>query len=164
MLYFAYGSNMSERRMKERAPSAGKIGIGILYGHKLEFHKRGKDGSAKCDAYFTNNPNDCIWGVLYEINSSEKTILDQKEGLGRGYNEKEIEVALSDGKKVEASTYYATDIDASLLPYTWYKRHVVVGAVENDFPSSYIRRLERFQSIPDPDKDREEKEMAIYKS
>jgi len=164
MLYFSYGSNMSERRMKERVPSAVKKSTGILYRHKLKFHKKSKDGSGKCDAYFTNNPDDYILGVLYEIDSSEKTILDRKEGLGHGYNEKEVEIELSDGKRVKALTYYATNIDTNLMPYTWYKKHVVMGAVENNFSNSYIKELKEIKSIPDPDKEREKKEIYIYKS
>ena len=50
IVYFAYGSNMSQRRLQARVPSATFLGIGILLGHALAFHKISKkDGSGKCD-------------------------------------------------------------------------------------------------------------------
>jgi len=44
MLYFSYGSNMSERRLKDRVPSAKKICKAFLRKHDLRFHKKGMDG------------------------------------------------------------------------------------------------------------------------
>lgn len=64
MHYFAYGSNMSRSRLRERAPSAEALGCFALNGYDLGFHKSGKDGSAKCDAYFTADTGDVIYGVL----------------------------------------------------------------------------------------------------
>ncbi len=64
MKYFAYGSNMSISRLRERVPSAVRLGIFFLEGHRLCFHKASEDGSAKCDAYQTNNPNDEVIGAL----------------------------------------------------------------------------------------------------
>lgn len=58
MKYFAYGSNMSLLRLWQRVPSAVRIGVFTLQGHQLRFHKLGKDGSGKCDAYQTNNTLD----------------------------------------------------------------------------------------------------------
>jgi gamma-glutamylcyclotransferase len=53
MYYFAYGSNMSLSRLRERVPSAEAVGCFSLNGHDLRFHKLSKDGSGKCDAFFT---------------------------------------------------------------------------------------------------------------
>ncbi len=44
---FAYGSNLCQRRMVARVPSARVVGVGRLSGHILRFHKRSTDGSAK---------------------------------------------------------------------------------------------------------------------
>ncbi len=55
MLYFSYGSNMSSRRLLSRVPSARFITSASLPGHALHFHKKGLDGSAKCDAYETKS-------------------------------------------------------------------------------------------------------------
>lgn len=47
MKYFAYGSNMLTERLRARCPSAHPIGTGIAMGFRLNFSKRGEDGSGK---------------------------------------------------------------------------------------------------------------------
>ena len=84
MIYFAYGSNMSVARLSKRAPSAAPIETGLLYGHKLIFHKISKDGSGKCDAFETGNPVDCLHGVLYKIDPAHRHLLDEIEMSGYG--------------------------------------------------------------------------------
>lgn len=134
MYYFAYGSNMSTSRLRERVPSAEALGCYALDEHDLRFHKSSKDGSGKCDAYFTSDPKDVIYGVLFKINPAEKSALDRVEGLGHGYDVKEITVTAHDGTRVTATTYVATQIDMKLKPYSWYVNHVLVGAKEAVLP------------------------------
>jgi hypothetical protein len=54
-------------------------------------------------------------------------------------------------------------IDSDLRPYDWYKYHVVTGAKENNLPADYVSMLEGVESILDPDKERERKELNIYR-
>lgn len=160
ILYFAYGSNMSTRRLVTRVPSARVISTATLRGHRLEFHKMGKDGSAKCDVASTGDLSDVVYGVVFEMALSEKPVLDRIEGLGNGYAEKRVVVASESGEAFEAVTYYATSIDASLKPRDWYVEHVVRGAREHGLPVGYIKKTEATESIPDPEN--YEREMAIY--
>lgn len=159
-LYFAYGSNMSIRRLQARTPSARVVGIGTLSGHRLAFHKAGSDGSAKCD--IMESPADRVIGVLYQIDRDEKLILDRCEGLNRGYAEKIVTLAAESGDVISASTYYATQLDPGLKPYQWYKRHVLEGAMEAGLPRAYIRQIQAVAAIADPDPRREDTELAIY--
>ena len=55
MLYFAYGSNMSIRRLQSRDINPVKVNVARLYGHTLKFHKPSKDGSGKCDVFKTDD-------------------------------------------------------------------------------------------------------------
>jgi gamma-glutamylcyclotransferase len=158
--YFAYGSNMSSMRLKARVPSAAVIGTGVLRGHRLVFHKVSNDGSGKCDV--TESESDDVMGVLYEINEIEKLALDRVEGLNHGYDEKAINVELTSGEVVSAVTYFATNTDPGLRPYTWYKRHVLEGAREANLPSEYTSVIEGISAIEDSDKLREASELAIY--
>ncbi len=162
MLYFAYGSNMSIKRLRDRAPSSCFVSIATLYEHDLRFHKIGKDGSGKCDAQETNNLEHSVIGVVFEIAESEKSELDRKEGLGYGYEQKEVELTTPSGRIINASTYYATSIDPSLKPYHWYKHHVLTGAQENGLPGEYVERISIIESIADPKPERNQREMAIY--
>lgn len=163
MYYFAYGSNMSTSRLQKRVPSAMALGCYALSGHDLRFHKSSKDGSGKCDAYSTKNELDIIYGVLFKIDPKEMPALDKAEGLGLGYDQKEITVTDSDGSLVTAVTYVATNIDNNKKPYSWYVNHVLVGAKEASLPLKYIEeKIASIDSIEDSDKERDMKQRAIH--
>ena len=162
MLYFSYGSNMSVRRLQSRVSSARFTTTASLHKYDLRFHKKSDDGSGKCDAYATGNSEDIVWGVVFEINESEKSILDKKESLGRGYNEKDVQLITPSGEIIVAFTYYAIRIAQKLKPYSWYLQHVLVGAEENGLPGGYVEKIKRIESINDPVAGRHEREMAIY--
>jgi hypothetical protein len=148
--------------LRERAPSAERIGAYTLQQHDLRFHKSGRDGSGKCDAYFTNNQYDYVIGALFEIDQSDKSALDIAEGLGHGYAQKNIAVLSHSGDVVVATTYCAIRIDVTLQPYSWYLHHVLVGARESGLLREYIEKLESTNSIQDRDKRRDSKERAVH--
>lgn len=155
---------MSTSRLTARVPSARPVTIARLYQHRLKFHKDGYDGSGKCNAEYTDNESDITYGVVFEISTTEKRRLDKIEGVGDGYDEKNESVFTQNGKILEVVTYYATSVDSSLAPYDWYKEHVLHGAREHGLPVEYIATIEAINSIPDPDKERHEKELSIYRS
>ena len=163
MLYFAYGSNMFSARMKDRISTSVVKDSGFLYEHKLAFHKVGRlDGTGKCDAHYTGMPADSLIGVLYKIDSDHRVLLDRIEGCGNGYERKDIAVKTFSGNIVTAFTYCGTKINPDLKPFHWYKRHVLAGAKENDFPDEYITLIESIESIDDHDSARELKELSIH--
>ena len=162
MKYFAYGSNMSLVRLQQRVPSAQKIGVVTLKNHQLRFNMSGTDGSGKCDSFETNNSEDSVIGVLFEINRNEKPILDRAENLGYGYNEKLVSVQNDLGEIFEALIYCAIKIDASLKPYSWYLNHVLIGAKETKLPTDYLVIIESVECTEDLNTSREAKERAMY--
>ena len=164
--YFAYGSNMSCRRLKKRVCSAQVIGTGVLYKHCLTFHKASKDGSGKCT--IERSESNKVYGVLFEINKEQEKKLDKVEGLCKGYTDITVEIEIRESKKYDcgeiicAKTYQGTNLDRKRKPYTWYKRHVLVGAKETNLPQCYIDCLENVDTDKDPCKKREACELAIY--
>ena len=162
MLYFAYGSNMSIKRMQGRIRSASFVCVASLRDHDLRFHKKSNDGSGKCDISKTEYPEHSVFGVVFDIAEEDKSKLDNIEGLGQGYEQKEVTVITSLGTTISAMTYYATRKDSNLRPYHWYKFHVLTGARENKLPKEYIEKINRVVSIDDPKMERHEREMAIY--
>lgn len=140
---------MFAARLRERVPSAVAIGIGRLIGYALKWHKRSVDGSGKCDIESTGRNEDVVWGVLFELDASEKPALDRAEGLGNGYVERRHDVT-TEGGIVTAVAYVATAKDPSLRPYHWYKAFVVAGAKDHQLPQEYVELLESAPSIPDP--------------
>jgi hypothetical protein len=156
---FAYGSNMSSVRLRARTPSARPIGIGQLLGHRLMWHKAGRDGSAKCDVFETGDERHAVWGVLYEIDEIERVHLDQAEGLGHGYAHRTVAVQTAAGM-VQAGVYQATHIDAGLRPYDWYLAYVLHGAREHALPDHYRRELARVAAVVDVDAQRRAMNLA----
>jgi cation transport regulator ChaC len=160
--YFAYGSNMCSGRLGARVPCTF-VAIARLVGHQLRFHKVSTDGSSKCDAYRTNSETDTVWGVVFDIPSAEKPNLDREEGLGKGYEDAQVVVELSDGTQLEALTYVAStdSVRSGLAPYIWYKAYVEAGAKEHELPEEYIAEaISSVEAVQDSDRARHERERA----
>jgi len=149
MRYFAYGSNLFSAWLRSRTPSATVLGPASLDGHALRWHKRSRDGSGKCDAQHTGAQGDRVHGVVFEIATSEKHLLDRAEP---GYAEARITVELRT-ERLEAFTYRAQpeSIDASLVPYAWYRALVLAGAREHGLPGAYLAGLRSQLSVSDED-------------
>ena len=128
---------MSLRRLQQRVPGVRRLGPARLHAHQLRFHKVGRDGSGKCDAFFTGGSADLVHGVLYHIEHAEKDSL-------------------------EAVTYVATRIAGDLRPFEWYLNHVLVGAREAALPTPYIADIQRVDAIPDPNRKRHAREISIH--
>jgi hypothetical protein len=103
-----------------------------------------------------------VWGVVYEIAAEEKPSLDKAEGLGYGYEEKEVEVMTAHGP-VKASAYFATRVVPNLEPFTWYKALVVAGAKEHGLPLAYVAALEAVAAKDDPDSARNKEHFDMLR-
>ncbi|MEQ5834689.1 gamma-glutamylcyclotransferase family protein [Marinobacter sp. NFXS9] len=163
MLCFAYGSNMSRARLLERIPAARFVTVAVIEGYRLCFHKRSRrDGSAKCDAFWTGDPADRLHGVVYDIPDRDKRRLDRIEGVGRGYEDAVAKARTNEGRELDVWLYVATDIDSSLRPFDWYRHHVLVGAQEHALPEAYIAQIAAIAVDEDADEKRRDRELAIY--
>ena len=163
MLYFAYGSNMCTGRLQRRVPSATYVRIAKLIGHSFRFHKRSNDGSAKADAFETHNPSDLVWGVIFDINEREKSLLDGAEGLGAGYGEKSATVLDESGQQYDLFLYVADadSFDSTLRPYSWYKRFVIDGARQHALPDEYVNAIIAIPDVEDRDRARDKRKRSI---
>jgi len=153
--YFAYGSNLHPLRLGKRAPSGRALGVAHLEGYALRFHKRGKDGSAKCGIELTSDRNARVVGVVYEIATDDKARLDRAEGVGVGYHSVELAVR-SEREHHRVHTYIADpgQVDDTLLPFSWYKAYVLHGARFHGLPPAYIEAIERIAAMEDPERER----------
>ena len=152
LFYFAYGSNLHLNRLRARVPSAEPVTAWPLDGYDLRWHKRGRDGSGKCDCFRTDRPTDRVHGVIYSLSSDEKPALDAAEGLGVGYDL----IWLGMGEYDKVFTYVARrdQIDDVLAPYVWYRQFVIDGARQHSLPAGYVDRLASVSALEDPDRER----------
>lgn len=164
-LVFAYGSNLCHERLLNRVESAVALDIGSLQGYQLTFHKRGIDGSAKADAIYTGQTGHATWGVVFRIAKEHKSVLDDFEFVGIGYDSVKVDIALAAGGHVQAWTYLArpTAIEKGLKPYAWYKAFMVHGARQHGLPAKYVELLEDIDATPDLDAARHQLNTSIIK-
>lgn len=165
LYYLAYGSNLHPVRLQRRTPSCRIIGQAILTSYRLQFHKLGKDGSGKCNAFFTGNADDRVIGIIYKINYDDKSALDDAEGAGYGYNIEEFSIK-SENNRYNVFSYLADPayIEDSVSPFSWYKNLVIHGAKFHRFPDTYIKNIESVGEIQDPDRARHQKLQQIATS
>ena len=159
MLYAAYGSNLHPRRLTERVPDARLLGTAQLEERALRFHKRGQDGSGKCNVIETPESN--VHVAIYDLPAQQKPALDVAEGVGAGYRIETLEI---DGYG-ECFLYVATasHIDEKLLPFSWYKELVLAGGEFLQFPREYVARIAETESAMDPDMARHTSNMLIVR-
>lgn len=153
ILYYAYGSNLHPERLGARIPSSQLLGVAELTGYRLLFHKLGADQSAKCNAFYSGDPEHLLLGALFSMAACEKQILDEIEGAGYVVSEVMVQHG---GADHQAFMYVAEQayIDDSLVPYRWYKEFVCLGAKFLNFPAHYIAQLAAVEAVDDGDPER----------
>jgi gamma-glutamylcyclotransferase len=159
-LYLAYGSNMWPRRIALRLGACEVAAVVSVEGYALRFHKRGRDGSGKCDAFHTGNSADTLHGVVYSLSRVQRDMLDQFEGPG--YASRNVTVSTDSGTLTAyAYTAKPEHVDPDLQPFDWYKSIVMAGARAHALPTHYIERIAAVCASPDPDTDRHSHHLAI---
>jgi gamma-glutamylcyclotransferase len=150
---------MHPLRLGERCPSAVSLGVVELPNRIVRFGKRSDDKSGKCT--LMEEADHMAYGVLYEMDLSDKPALDRAEGLSNGYATQHFQIPYQ-GKTYHALSYIAqyTHLDLSLRPYDWYKAIVVCSAHHMHMPEEYIAELDAAQAMNDPDKSRRANEFA----
>ena len=139
-LYFAYGSNMSSRRLRERLSSAKALGMARLDGYAWCCNKLGKDGSGKANLMTQNGAQ--VFGVLYEIKSKQWKQLDRLE---LGYQRIEVELEF-EGQPRTAWSYQSKLITAN-PPTPEYLSFIIDGLIEHKLPMAYVSELRREAGI-----------------
>ena len=145
--YFAFGSNLSVSRMRDRVGGAGGFAtrrLAHLPGWRLTFDKQAGDGSGY--ANLVPDASSTAEGALYELPSfAAIEALDGYEGAPYHYRRVEMQVQLQlahDGpSSVPAWVYIATRPAArTLAPRADYLDHLLCG--RDLLSSAYVRRLE----------------------
>jgi gamma-glutamylcyclotransferase len=139
--YFAYGSNMSSVRIRERVPNARAIGPASWPGMRLTCNQVARDGSGK--ANLVVDPALTAWGVIYELQSSDWSILDRFEP---GYRRRLCSIRGGDGTPITAQVYLGMGPFGAGLPCDWYRDHLLLGAREFGLPGPIIELILSFDT------------------
>lgn len=156
MRYAAYGSNLHPLRLRQRVPSADLRGAVVTPEWRLQFHKRGRDGSAKCNIV---SADDSVLFAIFDMDENEKGLLDNAEGLNLGYEQ----ISLSVPQYGDCFAYVASPshIEANLRPYSWYKELVLAGLEYHRAPHDYLEAVRAVGHVTDNNRERHALNMAI---
>lgn len=139
-IYFAYGSNMSTERLRDRIPRAAPVGRARWPGMRLVFNKVAADGSGK--ANLVEDPRAEAWGVLFSIPLIDWANLD---GFEPGYSRVGCAVVLDSGEDFRAQVYLGIGETRETSPHDWYRDHLHRGAVEHGLPDEIVRMIYSLQ-------------------
>jgi len=151
MLYFAYGSNMDLRQMRERCPSVRFLAVAKLPGHRLDFTRRSNTRQCGVADVVADDGGE-VWGVVYDVAETDLGRLDDSEGYRPGreahFNSyiRDQRHVLRDGDEKSPLlvwTYVANREPDRPLPNVAYKALIVDGAVFWHLPPDYIEKLRR---------------------
>jgi len=141
--YFAYGSNMSARRIRHRlgwAPS--RISV-TLQDYLLSFNKQSNDGGK---ANIQISPGDKVEGILYFVKEDDLLTLDGYEGVAqKQYKRQELAVMDLSGRPMRAIAYIALNTGPESRPTLEYLNYLLEG--EHLLSMEYVCRLEEIATI-----------------
>jgi len=166
--YFAYGSNMLTGRLRERCATARVLGLATAKGYLVQFSKKGRDGSGKASIRRTDARGAMVHGVLFEIDVSERAILDKFESHPSGYkrDDRFIVETVDVRTRLKVSTYIAAEnaIDESLKPFDWYLAFVIAGVIQHQLPDHCIETFMRTECVRDPNHDNRRMAFNLLKT
>jgi len=151
MYYFAYGSNMDEKDLKDWCkkenmpfPKWTLLGTACLDGYKLFFNyysKKRNGGAANIMKYSDSK----VYGLLFEMDECDIKTIRKKEGVPNCYEEITITVKHKDRNIVKVKTYKVLkekEKSGHQKPTKYYMNLILRNARINGFPSEYVRYLE----------------------
>jgi len=104
LYYFAYGSNLNQKQMKDRCPDSKPLFTAVLPNYKLVFvgwSRQWRGGVASIKSF----RGERVRGAIYEVTEACLQRLDRYES---GYNRLKVTVVGEDDEPIEAITYVKT--------------------------------------------------------
>ncbi|XP_044754513.1 gamma-glutamylcyclotransferase-like [Coccinella septempunctata] len=146
-LYFAYGSNLLQKRIHINNPSAVRAGIGKLKDYTLDFNtysKRWRGASAT----IVKKKGAHVWGALWTLDNEHMSTLDEQEGVKHNlYTPLTVEVECPNGEIRICRVYQQTNNPLSTdkienlpedrKPSFVYLKTILDGADESGLPQQY---------------------------
>jgi gamma-glutamylcyclotransferase (GGCT)/AIG2-like uncharacterized protein YtfP len=134
--YFAYGSNMNHKQMKERCKSAKFLCRAYLenYDFVYDGYSSLRKGAV---ANIVPKEKSVVWGGLWEIDKKDIQQLDRCEGHPVFYKRKEV-IVKDDNNKEYRAIVYLRDPQKLNNPSDEYRKTVIEGAITCGLPNEYI--------------------------
>ena len=143
-VYFAYGSNMDFKRLKDRGISFEFIGLGILENYELQFNKIAKNKTGIGYANVVKKQGSKVEGLLFSVDNIQN--LDRFEGFPEHYLKENLSIYHLN-KRIEATVYVAAPdkICPNLMPEKAYLNRLL--AAKEYLSQEYFDFLESTKTI-----------------
>ncbi|XP_013134627.1 PREDICTED: gamma-glutamylcyclotransferase-like [Papilio polytes] len=152
--YFAYGSNMLDRRIHLRNPTAEFYSPAVLKGYRLDFNLYVPSWRGAA-ATIVTDPGSSVWGAVWIIERKQMYRLDEQEGVHlRWYVPINVTVTTPQGRDLIARTYReiillpklseGETLPPARRPSNTYLQVMILGAYEAGLPPQYIGYLHTF--------------------
>ncbi len=146
-LYFAYGSNLDEKQMKERCPGSELLGAAVLKNYRLDFTIYSPRWKYGCADVIKNAENE-VWGVLYTLSEEDLQKLDKCEGDPNFYRRIQVDILDKMGELVQAYTYEVVNKSPFQMPSSKYLNIIKEASRKFNFPQNYQDFLKNIKFIP----------------
>lgn len=137
-VYFAYGSNLNLKDMKERCPSGVVIGKGILKDYRLVY--RGKENASYLNV--ERKEWESVPIGIWQIDECDLASLDCYEGYPELYYKKEIAVETDNGT-VKGMIYIMNEGYPVHKPADSYRKICMEGYRDFGFDIEILKRSEK---------------------
>lgn len=145
--YFAYGSNLDERQIKDRCPSSKLIDKFSLKDYKLDFTIFSQKRLCGC-ADVIKNPGTEVWGLVYELTQQDLDRLDNFEAHPHKYKRFTTNVINEIGEKMQVETYEVVEKSVETIrPSKEYHNILVEAGKKYNFPDLYQQYIQSFQIL-----------------
>ncbi|MAQ77504.1 hypothetical protein CL684_03185 [Candidatus Campbellbacteria bacterium] len=142
ILYFAYGSNIDQQRMKKRCSTAEFLSKGFISNYNICFNRKGTyiEGGV---ASIESNKGRNVYGIVYKISKEDLDTLDYIEDPS-AYIRKSIKVQIPNNKFLNCYLYVSIP-EIEISPNQEYLENIIKHASVHNFPEEYIDYLREFQ-------------------
>lgn len=134
--YFSFGSNMYAAQMKQRCPDAVYVGNVNFKGWRFAFSPK----HCGANIFQTDNPQDHVWGCLYEITPECERTLDVCEGVNDDHYEK-IYLSHDDYPDAQILIYTVKGCTGQAAPYMDYHGRIVKALTQRGVCPAYIQAI-----------------------
>lgn len=133
-------------QMRQRCVSARFVGVARLPEHRLAITRKSRRRLCGTAGVVPETGSE-VWGILYDIDNGDLTLLDDFED---GYRREKLAVRLAAVERsVEAWIYIAEKEACPPLPNALYKRLMLEGAKHWGLPKTYLAYLEAIEAADD---------------
>lgn len=134
--YFAYGSNLNTKRLRDRVGNWQDAKKGILENYELTFDSRGRADAIE-------KPGGRVFGVLYLLTDEQLKTLGEYEGVHSGFYKREGVKVKVNGRLVNAIAYVKVMKTYFSTPPAEYLELIITGLKEHSFDETVIEEVKK---------------------